>query len=291
MRLAWITDPHFNFLPPAGTAKFAKYVRRLTQADAIVMTGDIAECPSLAFNLVLFASKVEIPVYFVLGNHDFYNGSLEKGRLIAQVLHDSQAVKNLSWLNAAGVVELTPEIALVGHGGWYDARSGDPEGSNVIMNDFKVIEEFRDKERYGHIEKCREVAKQMAEEARPNLVAAARKYKQVFFATHIPPFRESCFYRDRISDKNWLPWFTNLTFGAMLADVASLFPEVKFTVLCGHTHSPGEYKHFENLTVYTGHSDYGNPQVSKIFSLGLEAQGEAESPADAPLGGSSGPLG
>ena len=47
MRLAWITDPHFNFLPPFEARAFGQYVAKETACDAVVLTGDIAESKSL----------------------------------------------------------------------------------------------------------------------------------------------------------------------------------------------------------------------------------------------------
>ena len=40
-------------------------------------------------------------------------------------------------------MELTPNTALVGHDGWADARLGDLDGSEVILNDFLLIDELR----------------------------------------------------------------------------------------------------------------------------------------------------
>lgn len=265
MRLAWITDPHLDFLPAIGSEKFGEYVKKSTKADAVVITGDIAESHLLSYLLLIFAKGFKKPVYFVLGNHDFYRGSFEKVNQAAQILHESET--KLVWLNAAGIVELTPQTALVGHGGWYDARSGDPEGSRVVMSDFALIEDFQGLDRFSLIEKCRSVAASMVEEVSPSLVLAASKYKHVLFATHVPPFREACWHRGVVSDPNWLPWFTNLAFGAMLADIAFRFPQTHFTALCGHTHSQGTYRHLDNLLVLTGHSQYNNPRVCKVFNL------------------------
>lgn len=270
MRLAWITDPHLDFLPAIGSEQFGKNVKKRTKADAVVITGDIAESHLLSFLLLIFAKGFNKPVYFVLGNHDFYRASLEKVSQAAQILHESKT--NLVWLNAAGIVELTPQVALVGHGGWYDARSGDPDGSRVVMSDFALIEDFQGLDRFALIQKCREVAAKMAEEAAPPLTLAASKYKHVLFATHVPPFREACWHRGAVSDQNWLPWFTNLAFGAMLSDVAHRYPQTQFTVLCGHTHSPGTYQHLDNLTVLTGHSEYNSPRVCKVFNLKSEGE-------------------
>ena len=69
MRLAWITDPHFNFLPPFGARAFGQYVAKEPGCDAVVLTGDIAESNSLEQASRGFAEGLAKPVYFVLGNH------------------------------------------------------------------------------------------------------------------------------------------------------------------------------------------------------------------------------
>ena len=56
-------------LNPAGR-RFCHSVNE--HADALVVTGDIAESPTLRSALTSLATLTERPVYFVLGNHDFY---------------------------------------------------------------------------------------------------------------------------------------------------------------------------------------------------------------------------
>lgn len=265
MKIAWITDPHFDFLAPGGARNFGNWVRKSSGANAAVITGDIAEYPSLTHTLISFSEGFGSKTFFVLGNHDYYKGSFSEVKQAAHIL--SQQIPNLTWLDEAGVIELTPEFALVGNGGWYDVRAGDGESSRLEMSDFTEIKDFKGLSRYPIVQKSREAAKEMAAQATPVLREAASKYKNVFFATHVPPFREATWYRGQISNPTWLPWFSNLTFGTMLSDAAYDFPDTLFTCLCGHTHSEGTFTFKENLTVLTGHSDYSNPRVCKVFDL------------------------
>jgi hypothetical protein len=46
------------------------------QADALVLAGDIAESHILGSTLESLATLTERPVYFFLGSHDFYRGSV-----------------------------------------------------------------------------------------------------------------------------------------------------------------------------------------------------------------------
>lgn len=215
-----------------------------------------------------------VPVYFVLGNHDFYGLSgLDAAVEWRKVNQPSQP--GVVWLRDAPPVELCPGVVLTGHEGWYDARCGDPMGTDVMLRDFFEIGDFRSfmglrptrfVDRVGLVEACRAVADRWAEEARGKLAAAlAQSPTRVLFATHVPPFARACWHKGAVSDVNWLPWFTNVALGAVLADVATANPKVRFDVYCGHTHSPGIYTHLPNLVVYTGRSEYRTATVSKVI--------------------------
>jgi len=139
MRLAWLTDIHLNFLDDAERRQFLETVAE--RADAVTITGDIGE----ATNVIGFLKEMEAilrrPIYFVLGNHDFYRGSIGKTRdEVAKLASQSEF---LVYMTAASVVPLSPTIALVGHDGWADARLGDFEKSQVFLNDYVAIEELR----------------------------------------------------------------------------------------------------------------------------------------------------
>ena len=59
---------------------------------------------------------------------------------MAETIGGSQ---KMVYLSQAGVVELTPSTALVGHDGWADARLGDFDHSDVVLNDYVLIDELR----------------------------------------------------------------------------------------------------------------------------------------------------
>lgn len=47
-----------------------------TDSEGVVISGDIAEVPSIESILKEMASTTQKPIYFVLGNHDYYRGSI-----------------------------------------------------------------------------------------------------------------------------------------------------------------------------------------------------------------------
>ena len=79
MRLAWLTDIHLNFLGGAARTRFAERVGA-TGADAVVITGDIAEAPDVDVLIAELAERAGLPAWFVLGNYDFYRGSIAEVR-------------------------------------------------------------------------------------------------------------------------------------------------------------------------------------------------------------------
>jgi predicted phosphohydrolase len=269
-----MTDPHLNFIPTEyGARIFGEYLVDEYKFDSVVITGDIGEAPSVCKLLKQFANGVERPVYFVLGNHDYYRGSFQSvQRKVEELDH-----KNLIWLDKGALILLDENTALVGHGGWFDALLGKPKKSHVILNDFDLIEElnvhfdrYTWNEKGGRttfLKKVKALGQQAADEALPMLLQALQARETVIFATHYPPFKEACWYDGAPSDSRWLPWFTCAAMGKMLLEVASEHPQNKILVLCGHTHGEGEYEAADNLTVLTAKARYGVPNVAEIFIL------------------------
>ena len=130
LRVGWLTDVHLNFLSPAGRAAFYQRLRG-ERMDAILLGGDIGEARSVNGLLAEMEAALEIPIYFVLGNHDFYGGSIRAVR--ERVAEQCAASKRLHWLPAAGTIALTDDTALIGHDSWADGRAGDYDRS-VLQN-------------------------------------------------------------------------------------------------------------------------------------------------------------
>jgi hypothetical protein len=71
-----------------------------------------------------------------------------------------------------------------------------------------------------------------------------------------------------LSNSDWLPHFASQAMGQALLDIMARHPRRNLTVLCGHTHSPGEAQLLDNLRVLTGGAEYGAPAVQRVFDLG-----------------------
>ncbi len=262
--LAWATDVHLDFLEAPERRAFAERLAA-TGCEAVLLTGDISDQRALGRHLVEVAETAGVPVFFVLGNHDYYHGSVVSGRDLARAV--CQQVPQLTWLHVAGVVPLRPGVALVGVDGWGDARLGAPDTTPILLNDFRLIEELAWKPTPARNALLRELGDESAATLATTLHEALREHSRVIVATHIPPFAEACWHEGELSNDDWLPFFTCDAVGQVLLRAAEAHPGKQLEVYCGHTHSPGVAELRPNLVVYTGGARYGHPDVAGRIAL------------------------
>lgn len=263
VQLAWATDIHLEFLSPAALKDFVVHLAH-SPADGFLLGGDLSQSQTLASHLRVLDRALQRPIYFVLGNHDYYNGGVEEVR--AEVRALAAHSEMLHWLSESDVVSLSSETALVGHDGWADGRNGDYANSPVMLNDYRLIADFAGRDPGQRLARLQ----QLAEEARTHLArvlpAALRSHRRVLVLTHVPPFAEAAWHKGRMSDDDWLPHFSSRVVGEELLRLAAAHPGTDIRVLCGHTHSSGEYAPLPNLRVTTGGARYGEPQVQELIA-------------------------
>lgn len=264
MQALWLTDIHLNFADAQRQRAFMQQISD-SRADVILLSGDIAEADDVTDYLERMAAAWSRPIYFVLGNHDFYFGSIAEVRGRVAKLCARQPL--LRYLTTSNVIELTPRVGLVGHDGWADGRVGDYERSTVMMNDYRLVAELAGvgkRERWP-------LLKGLAQEASAHLdkvlPAALATYPEVFLVTHVPPLREACWHEGQISDDEWAPHFVSLTVGETILNIMRQHADRKLTVLCGHTHGSGECQSLPNVTILTGGAIYGVPGMVRMFEL------------------------
>lgn len=255
--IGWITDPHLSFIfSPEAFGKSLS--EEFPEVESWLITGDIAESNNFVSIMNDFQSGTGVPVYFVLGNHDYYGSSFQE--MDAKV--DAIDNKNLIWLKKGPV--FFDNFALVGNGGWYDAEFGN-QNTRVMLNDFNFIQELQPFDRISLIKSCQDRATLLASKLGQDLTLAVEKHDNIVVATHVPPFKEATWHQGKPSNNEWLPWFSSFSTGSVLANFANKHSDKKFIVLCGHTHSSGFYKYSENMTIFTGASKYRYPGVSGLF--------------------------
>jgi 3',5'-cyclic-AMP phosphodiesterase len=274
-RVAWITDPHFNFVTAERFDRFVSEINR-SGAERVLIGGDIGEADSFADFLRTLAARLHCPIDFVLGNHDYYRGSIPRVRETARQL--SREIEPLNWLPDAGVIAISETTSLVGHGGWGDGRIGNFLSSRVILNDYLLIDELRDAHRCEHPapetilvpalqSRLAALGDEAAASLRRPLEEALRHSERVLVLTHVPPYREACWHEGNLSDENWSPHFTCWAVGALLSEVMTQHPDQTMTVLCGHTHGAGRARIMDNLEVITGGAVYREPEIQRVWEI------------------------
>jgi len=264
MRVAWLTDIHLNFVGHVQVNRLANAVRA-QNPDIVVISGDIGEARTVGWYLKTLEQKLQRPIYFVLGNHDYYMGSVDDVRIAVGKLAGESAW--LNWLNTTGVIELAPETALVGHDSWADGRCGDYEQSPVMLNDFALIYDLAGLSKEERLRKLNALGDEAADHFRKVLPRAFETYRHVVLVTHIPPFKESTWNGGKLSDDHFLPFFACKAVGDVLVEIMHIYPHRQLTVLCGHTHGRGQAQILDNLLVLTGGAEYGKPEVQQVFEF------------------------
>lgn len=265
-RFAWLTDIHLEFLTPGEIGAFLRHL--LTQdVNGYLITGDIAPAAGLRKSLLHFAQHLQVPLYVVLGNHDYWGSDIAATRADMTALTAEHPL--IAWLPAVGVVELAPGVALVGHDGWGDGRLGDFMRSDVVLNDYSKIASLRGLGKVALLERLHALGDEAAAHLRGVVPEAASRYGRVLVMTHPPPFREACFYKGKAASPQspFLPHFTCGAVGDALLDLAAAYPQTQFTVLCGHVHYGGEVMMRPNLHVRVGGADYGQPRVAALLDF------------------------
>lgn len=263
-RLGWLTDIHLNFLSGARRRRFYDRLRA-SALDALLISGDIGEADSVQRYLAELEAALQTPIYFVLGNHDFYRGSI--GELRQKVSRQAAASQYLRWLSQGGVHKLSETTALVGHDGWADGRLGHGRLSEVVLNDHILIRELSGLSKGELFRRLRALGDEAAACLGRVLEEAFQACPRVILLTHVPPFTEACWHEGRVSDPDYLPHFASQAAGEAILEALDRYPDREVTVLCGHSHSPGEATIRSNLLVSTGGAAYGKPKLQRVIVL------------------------
>src|SRR5262245_5930914 len=236
-RWLWTSDLHWDRLDPRDRTEFEQWVAG-QQADALIFSGDLGEAPSVVDYLGHLHNVLGRPIYFVLGNHDFFRGSLEEVRAAVRAAVGRQP--GLHWLSDSGPLPLGPDTAILGHDGWADARLGDYDGSRLWPRDFMWIRDLTGLSNADRLARLNRLGDEAAAHVRSALTQAVAAWSHVYCVTHVPPFREACVdAAGRIAEEK-LPFYTCKAVGDVLVEVMARHPDRRLTVLCGHTHQEAD---------------------------------------------------
>lgn len=271
-RIAWITDPHLDHASENNRKSFADSLSS-QEYDLAVVSGDIGN--ALTFNrwVSFMASSAGRPVCFVLGNHDYYGCDWNASATCLPLIRETRALAGGSrqdgavYLSSHGVYEASPSVAVIGHDGWYDGRYAGIFKSTVRMSDHAFIKDIRGLPYERLDTEIKKLSDEAAMHVERNIESAAGSHKTIVIVTHVPPFPECATYRGKVSDRNWLPWFSSKAMGDVLLEASTEYPGTSFLVLCGHSHGGSDVQKTRNLRVITGEAQYGNPRVLKLLDL------------------------
>jgi predicted phosphohydrolase len=267
-KIAWLTDIHLNFLDLEARKLF---YQRISDAntDSLLITGDIGEARDICKLLTELSTNIDKPIYFVLGNHDYYFGSVISVReaILALCAQNSK----LYWLGKPEIIELNNHTILVGHDGWADGRYGDFDHSPVNLNDSRYISEQYQARLLNKSELLKEMQYLADADSvilKQTLVNAIKPtHKKVIIATHVPPFPECCWHQGMPTDDDWLPYFSSKATGDVILDVTKNYPDLDFLVLCGHTHTDKTIQLLKNLEIKVGKAQYYQPEIQDIIEV------------------------
>jgi Icc protein len=255
----WLSDLHLDRASDGKIESLHETIAGL-RSNALIITGDISSAKWIAKHLRgLAGACAPRPLYFVLGNHDFHDGSIESvEREVAAVC---RSVPNLRHLDGGEVFPLSRNTGLIGHRGWADARAGWGGKTVIDSRDHGSIGDFRNLSKAQRYVKMEALGKEAAAAFRRTLPFALSRYRHVVIATHVPPFPESAHFGNKPCGPTHLPHFANLSAGMALVGITRNFPRRRVTVLAGHTHSPVRLLILDNLEARVGGARTGNPGI------------------------------
>ncbi len=265
MKVAWLTDVHLEWLNQKSRRTFFEAIAE-ERPECILVGGDICNPEYLEPWLLKLQKKVPVPIYFVLGNHDYYGASLCEVRELAKSI--TKAHDEIWWLPSTGVVPFTDDVGLVGHGCWGDGCAGSFFDSPLSLNDFRYIKELTGLGKHEQLEQVRQLGAEAADYLSEYVEEAATRFGKVIVLTHVPPFPDACLYMGKPSEEG-LPFFCSKTAGDALKAVAANNPETQFLVLSGHTHDAADVQVAENLRSIVADAEYGRPTFRIIELLDM----------------------
>lgn len=246
----WFTDLHLNRVSPIKKILFINHIIK-ENPKAIFLTGDISNGMILYYDLYLLARFIKCPIYFILGNHDYWNSSIEKTHNKVKSLCDK--FPHLIWMSQTDFIELNDDVAIIGDEGWFDGRNGNTDYLKFTIDQYLIQDFKKHKSMDEKLEHWRKMSLESSLKIESKLQKALNKgYKTVYILTHFPAFIEATRHAGSIFEKFWLPYNINMFLGKVLTDLI-LDHNHKIVLLTGHTHEPKTIKINKNIICYVGH--------------------------------------
>lgn len=274
MKIIHISDTHFTYCNEKARKHFLQGINnKISQGgEIILLTGDISESPTLTSELFWLSENIKRPLYYILGNHDFYHSNFEIGRQLAKTAQNFSNLKQfICYLPSRQYVKLNTDTVLFGFDGLYDCRNykkdeiSDFIDGISLQNDFVYNSTLKNICDYEvPIETKLKVFRHYADRETKSLTLKLNNFFQsnydiinkIIIATHVPPI----YYRNpKIEYQYDLPGFdSNKNLMDLLEIYSEKYRNKQFIVFCGHNHFGG-FTEQDNLKIYCKASTCDSP--------------------------------
>lgn len=230
----------------------------------IFITGDMTDTVfSYIETLEFFAQRLDIPIYFIQGNHENLLSSFERNN--QDITNICKKYSNLFYMTNYSHLRLKNNVAVIGEMGWYSP--GKLANVNflkysfdwLMVEDFKPLKNWKDR-----LNKFKELADDSAEKVANKLKNAFVKYDTVYLLTHFPGWP---IHTNSITEIFWRPYNTNTPMGVMIEEIMKDYQDKKLIVLAGHSHSPSITQISHNIKSIVGKDAYKNLPESQILNI------------------------
>lgn len=244
MKILWLTDTHVDKLAPESYQELLEFIIA-SKADGMWLTGDIGDPPhNIEFLKTLF-EKFKKPVYFVLGNHDFYAYKIADMRY--------EVVQLVKTYPLANYLSETPGFDIDGHiifGMDCFANTGQDIIQQMTWDSDHILD--LDAPNESHL---KAQLNALAEKDAKRLLKKCQKQihnrrQKVSILTHVPPSDalKGQFVVKPLQQKRSV--FYSPILSEVLHQLASDFPSIQFNVYSGHIHQTQRYQIAENMMGY-----------------------------------------
>jgi 3',5'-cyclic AMP phosphodiesterase CpdA len=269
-RILHLTDLHLSSSDEKSRQILYDNIRQLKPL-IIFITGDIGNSTTIKKHLqeLILNIDTDTSVYYVLGNHDYYYSSVDCviNDLTLQY-HKNDFFNELLVCTPMWVKEISIlNNLIIGVNNFPDGRCGDLDKSEIFINDYSYIEDYV-------VNDYKEVMKKLGKISADQLDSRLNDhdlylYDNIVVLMHTPPFRGAALHNGMMTMGGYEPHMVNVSCGEVLEYHATKEENknTNFVVLCGHSHSQSVYDPLQNLTVYTGGSYLGHPNISGVISL------------------------
>lgn len=241
LKILWLTDTHVDKISAENYQELLDFIIA-SKADGMWLTGDIGDPPrNIEFLKALF-ERYKKPVFFVLGNHDFY-----KYKIADMRFKMTQLVKSYPLAN---YLSETPGLDSDGHlmvGMDCFANTGQDIIQQMTWDSDHILD--LDALNESHLTAQLNA---LAEKDAKRLLKKCQQQihthiKKVSILTHVPPsdsMKGQFLVKPHQKNRSV---FYSLTLSDVLHQLASDFPSVQFNVYSGHIHQTQLYQIAGNM--------------------------------------------